>query len=76
MTEMILNTCVLPEPLLELIHTETVKVCEADGIISLVPIEKVEPIDYIAKLRGSCADGKLTVKKFLAQKHADKELER
>ncbi|MDR1978655.1 MAG: hypothetical protein LBQ42_07970 [Synergistaceae bacterium] len=75
MTEMILNADILPEPLLGLVHTDRIMVREADGIISIIPIEKNEPVDYIAKLRGSCSDGRLTVEKFLAQKHADKELD-
>lgn len=73
MNDMILNASTLPEPLLRLVRTDRVRVREADGVISLIPVE--ESIDYITKLRGSCSDGKLTVDKFLAQKHADMELE-
>ena len=40
MTEMVLHTSTLPEPLIRLIHTEKVKVNEVDGIISLIPIGK------------------------------------
>jgi hypothetical protein len=74
-TEPNLNTNILPEPLLKLVCTKQIKVRETDGIISIIPIKKDESVDYIAKLRGSCSDGKLTVDKFLAQKRADKELE-
>ncbi|MCL2035239.1 MAG: DUF2281 domain-containing protein [Oscillospiraceae bacterium] len=38
MTEIVLNTNTLPEPLLRMIHTEKVTAREADGIISLIPV--------------------------------------
>ena len=38
MTEIVLNTSTLPEPLYRLIQTEKVKVHEADGEIRLTPI--------------------------------------
>jgi hypothetical protein len=75
MTEMILNSDILPEPIFELVHTERIKVREVDGVISIIPAENAESVDYIGKLKGSCSDGKLTVEKFLAQKRADKESE-
>ena len=75
MIEMILNTSALPETLFRLIQTEKVALREADGEIRLIPIE--EPIDYIAKLRGSLADyPEMSVDKFLERKHADKEFDR
>jgi len=42
MTEMVLNTSTLPEPLFRLICTEKVKVIEVNGIISLTPIKEFE----------------------------------
>ena len=51
------------------------RVKEVDGEIRLIPVE--EPIDYIAKLRGSLAAYlKLSVDKFLERKRADKELDK
>ena len=38
MTELVLNTNTLPEPLFRLIKTEKVKINEANGIINLIPI--------------------------------------
>jgi len=75
MTESIMNTNALPEILLKLITTDKVRVMEIDGEIRLIPLQ--EPIDYIAKLRGSLAAYReMSVDKFLARKHADKELDR
>ena len=74
MSEMILDTKALPETLFQLIKTEKVALRETDGEIRLIPIQ--EPIDYIAKLRGSLAAyPEMSVDKFLARKHADKELD-
>jgi hypothetical protein len=75
MTEIVLNTNSLPEPIFRLIRSEKVKVRETNGEIRLIPIP--EPIDYIAKLRGSLAAyPAMTVDNFLERKHADKELDR
>ena len=75
MTEMVLNTSTLPELLSRIIPTEKVRVVEGDGEIRLIPVE--EPIDYIAKLRGSLAAyPEMSVDKFLARSRADKELDR
>ena len=72
MTEMVLNTKTLPEPLLRIIRTEKVKVNETNGIINLIPIiEKKKGCPF----GGLASDSGLTVEKFLAMSHADKELE-
>jgi hypothetical protein len=71
MTEMVLNTNTLPEPLFHLIRTEKVKVNEINGIISLTPI--VENT-YDCPLRGLAADSKLTVDSFLALTHDETEI--
>ena len=73
MTELVLSTNTLPEPLLRLIRTEKVKVNEADGVISLTPIADAAGG---CPLRGMFSDGKISVDKFIALKQADKELER
>jgi len=73
MTEMVLNTNTLPEPLLRLIRTEKVKVDEDDGVIRLTPI--VEAAGG-CPLRGMFSDGKISVDKFIELKQADKDLER
>ena len=72
MTEIVLNTNTLPEPLFRLIRTEKVKVREADGEIRLTPIVNT---DKGCPLRGLCADGKLSSYAFMERKQAEKELE-
>jgi hypothetical protein len=72
MTEMILNARTLPEPLSRMIRTEKVKVSEVNGIINLTPIAETK---RDCPLRGIAADSTLTVDKFLAMTHEDKELE-
>jgi len=72
MTEFVLNTSTLPEPLFRLIHTEKVKVREAGGEVRLMPITSTEKG---CPLRGMFADGKISVDKFIENKQAEKELE-
>jgi hypothetical protein len=72
MTEMVLNTNTLPEPLFRLISAEKVKVNETNGIISLIPI--IESTNG-CPLRGLAADSSLTVEKFLAMTHDAKEMD-
>jgi hypothetical protein len=38
MSELVLNTNTLPEPLLHMIRTKRVKVYQSNGIINLIPI--------------------------------------
>ena len=71
MTELVLNANTLPEPLFRLIRSEKVKVNEANGIINLVPILEIKDD---CPLRGIAADSNLTVEKFLAMTHDEKEL--
>ena len=73
MTEIVLNTSTLPEPLFRLIQTEKVKVHEADGEIRLTPITDTKKS---CPLRGLCADGKLSSYSLIERKQAEKELER
>jgi hypothetical protein len=74
MSEMIINTKVLPEILFRFIKTEMVTLREVDGEIRIAPHQ--EPVDYITKLRGSLsAYPEMSVDKFLKRKHKDKEFE-
>jgi hypothetical protein len=73
MTEILLDTNTLPEPLSKLVRSEKVRVRESNGVITMLPVE--EGIDYIKNLRGCCSDGGLTVDKFLAMMREDIELE-
>ena len=72
MTEMVLNTNTLPEPLFRLISTEKVKVSESGGIINLIPIMESKSD---CPLLGIAADCGFTVDEFLARKREDKVLE-
>jgi len=72
MAELILNANVLPEPLLRLIHTEKVKVNEANGVINLVPVTDSK---NDCPLRGLAAGSSLTVDKILAMTHDEKEMQ-
>jgi len=71
MAEMVLNTNTLPEPLYRLIRSEKVKVNEVNGVINLIPILQVE---NDCPLRGLAADSNLTVDRFLAMTHDEKEM--
>ena len=71
MTELVLNSNTLPEPLFRLVRSQKVKVNEANGIINLISILEV-PND--CPLRGLAADSSLTVDSFLAMTHDEKEL--
>jgi len=73
MNEIVLHTNTLPEPLLRMIRTEKVKAREAGGEILLTPIIESKTG---CPLRGMFADGKLSVDRFMANKQAEKELER
>ncbi|MDR1920782.1 MAG: hypothetical protein LBS31_03445 [Candidatus Adiutrix sp.] len=72
MTEMLISTKTLPEPLSRLIQTEKVKARQAHGEIRLTPVRETE-LD--CPLLGMFADGKISVDKFMAQKQAEKKLE-
>ena len=73
MTEMVLHTNTLPEPLFRLISTEKVKVNEFNGIINLIPID--EESKNGCPLLGIAADCGFTVDEFLARKREEKVLE-
>jgi hypothetical protein len=75
MSDMVLDTNILPETLLRLIKTDKVIIHEAtNGVISLTPVNNASA-DSIDKLFGMLADSDLSVEKFMAQKQAEKELE-
>jgi virulence-associated protein VagC len=69
MSEIILNTSTLPEPLFRLIGAEKVSISKSNGTIIMKPIK--EDVDYIKELYGSCANSGLTVDKFLEWTHED-----
>ena len=72
MTEIVLDTNTLPEPLFRLIRSEKVRVYETEGEIRIAPLSDT---DKGCPLRGLCADGKLSSYSFMERKQAEKELE-
>ena len=71
MNDIVLNTSVLPEPLMQMVRTDKVKVREMDGVITMTPIYE-NKID--CPLRGLATDSDLTVDRFLAMTHDETEL--
>ena len=72
MTELVLDTRTLPEPIMRMIHTKKVKVREAQGDFVITPIQD-ESTE--CPLLGMFADGKISAEKFMARKQAEKALE-
>ena len=70
MTDTVISTKSLPETLSRLIHTERVRLREADGGILLTPLRET------GNLRGLLADcEEMALDEFLARKHAEKGLD-
>jgi hypothetical protein len=73
-TELVLNTKTLPQPIFQLLSTEKVKVCMCNDEIHLIPIEeKITKND--CPLLGLYTDGKITVNKHHEWSREDKRLE-
>jgi len=73
MTEMVLDTQILPEKIFSKISTKKVKVYEENGTITLTPFSEENPrFDHLI---GMFSDGKISIDDFLAEKQKDKELE-
>jgi hypothetical protein len=71
MSELVLTTSTLPEPLVRLIPTEKIRVNKANGVISLTPIEDS---NSDCPLLGLAADSSLTVDSFRAMTHDEVEM--
>ena len=76
MTEMVLNTNTLPEPLFSLISTEKVRVSGTGKIVILTPIDEdvKKRLDLVDELYGFCEGSSLTVDKLLALTHDETEM--
>jgi len=72
MSEMVLETRVLPELLFRLLKTEKVKVRAFDGEVRLTPIIEIKDE---CPLLGIASDCGFTVDEFLARKREEKVLE-
>ena len=72
MTEMLLDTKTLPEPLFRLLQVEKVKVRERDGEILLTPVLQTQ---NGCPLLGIASDCGFTVDEFMARKRDEKVLE-
>ena len=76
MTEMILQTSTLPEPLFRLISSSSVKIREGNnGEIRLIPVTESVVATNNCPFLGMYTDGKLTVDGYLERKRMDKRLE-
>jgi len=73
MTEIVLDTKVLPEMVFSKISTNKVKFYENNGTITLTPIFEEKP--RFKHLRGMFSDGKISVEDFFQETQRDKELE-
>ena len=71
MSELVLTTDTLPEPLIRLIHTEKFRVNKENGIVNLIPIEDST---NDCPLLGLAADSSLTVDSFLSMTHNELEM--
>jgi hypothetical protein len=58
--------------LINKLNTESIKVCEGNRVITIVPAEERE---YNCPLLGAAVGSKLTVESFLEMMHEDKESE-
>ncbi len=72
MSEIVINTNTLPEPLISMITSDRVVVRETGGEIRLIPVPMPK---YTCPLRGIASDSKLTVDRFLSMTHDEKEME-
>ena len=72
MAELILNVKTLPEHLLNIIHTEKVKVEEVNGEIRLTPVLSE---NKGCPLLGLAADSNVTVGNFMGDKKTEKAFE-
>jgi hypothetical protein len=71
MTEMVLSKNTLQETLTRLIPTERVRLREADGVISIMPVREGKG----SGLLGIGVGSKLTTEKFFEYQRADMEIE-
>jgi len=70
-----IETKVLPEALIRLIHTDRVMIREDNGEVRLIPVNESE--DTISRLCGSLASyPEISVEAYLTRKQNEKELER
>jgi len=76
MTDLVLQTRALPEPLFRLISSDSVKIREDNnGEIRLIPVKEVATPVKKCPFLGMYTDGKLTVDGYLERKRVDKGLE-
>ena len=72
MNEMVLDTKILPEPIMRFIHTNKFKIREVSGEFLITPIKEGNvDLPFV----GRFSDGKISSIKFMAQKQLEKELE-
>ncbi len=71
MREFVLETSILPEPLLSMIRSEQMRVKETGDGFTVMPFETKASLEAIKKARGMYKDGKLSVDRFLAERREE-----
>ena len=71
MREYVLDTNILPEPLLSMIRSPQIRVKETSKGFSVMPFEGEAALEAIKRARGMYKDGKLSVDKFLAERREE-----
>ncbi len=71
MREYVLETNILPEPLLSMIRSEQMRVKETDDGFTVMPFEKRSSLDAIKKARGMYKDGSLSTDRFLSERREE-----
>ncbi len=71
MREYVMETSILPEPLLSMIRSEHMCVKETDDGFTVMPFETKASFEAIKKARGMYKDGKLSVDKFLSERREE-----
>ncbi|MDR0608873.1 MAG: hypothetical protein LBG58_02080 [Planctomycetaceae bacterium] len=72
MESVIIDRAMLPEVIISYIHSEKIKIVEENGNVILSPVKEKNILD---ELVGMFSDGRLSTKKFIAQKAIEVELE-
>jgi len=76
MSDIILSTSTLPEPIYRRIRSDKVRVHEENGAIILTPIDSIKQAETTERLCGMFMSDGHTVDRFMEQKRLEKELER
>ena len=71
MSETVVSVQAMTDILMNLVKTKMVKIREANGVVTLIPIKEQEE----CSLYGFLGEGKFSTERYFEQKRLDKELE-